>query len=382
MAMEPDPIPGASPNPRSPSEESPVGEAGAATTDPRPEAPTQTAPAAAVPPQALAGPDLPREAEASLRVEHWRDGDHRTLTGLEALRHAVAASTARHWVDLTDPSPELVGVVATELGLHPLTVEDILEKNQRPKLELTDSYGHLVVFAVGWERELMVEEIDIVVGDRFILTVHTRFWDPRGAAHLRGGVAPLLARGADYLLWALLDHIVDDYYPVFDRIEDTIDDLEDRIVSRPERDTLDQLFTLKRQLVELRHVSSPQREVFNQLTNRVLPFIAPEHIVYFRDIYDHAVHLSDEYDGFRELVTAALDVYLSTVNNNLSLIMKRLTGITVVFAGLGAFAGIFGMSEAGAAFARTEATGFWLVTASIVTLSLLIFAILRRIDWI
>ena len=98
----------------------------------------------------------------------------------------------------------------------------------------------------------------------------------------------------------------------------------------------------------------------------MLPFIAPEHVVYFRDIYDHAVHLSDEYDGFRELVTAALDVYLSTVNNNLSLIMKRLTGITVVLAGLGAFAGIFGMSEAGAAFARTEAVGFWMVTASIV----------------
>ncbi len=362
MSTEPDPVLAGSPNPPSPSDGPASGQARAGSP--------------------LEGADLAREAEASLRVEHWRAGDPQTLTGLEALGHAVAASTARHWVDLTDPSPELVRVVATELGLHPLTVEDILEKNQRPKLELTDSYGHLVVFAVGWERELLVEEIDIVVAQRFILTVHARSWDPRGAAHLRAGAAPLLERGADYLLWALLDHIVDDYYPVFDRIEDTIDELEDRIVSRPERDTLDQLFTLKRQLIELRHVSSPQREVFNQLTNRVLPFIAPEHVIYFRDIYDHAVHLSDEYDGFRELVTAALDVYLSTVNNNLSLIMKRLTGITVVFAGLGAFAGIFGMSEAGAAFARTEATGFWLVTATIVALSLTIFAILRRIDWI
>ncbi len=326
--------------------------------------------------------DLQREADASLRIEHWRDGDHRSLTGLEALRHAVRESTARHWVDLTDPSPELLGAVAEELGLHPLVAEDILEKNQRPKLELTDGHAHLVVFAVAWQRELLVEEIDIVVGTGFLLTAHTKFWDPHVAEHLREGVAPLLAKGTDYLLWALLDHIVDGYYPVFDRIEDTIDDLEDRIVSRPEKDTLDQLFSLKRQLVELRHVSSPQREVFNQLTNRVLPFIAPEHVVYFRDLYDHAVHLSDEYDGFRELVSAALDVYLSTVNNNLSLIMKRLTGITVVFAGLGAFAGIFGMSEAGAAFARTEAPGFWIVTASIIALSLVILVILRRIDWI
>ncbi len=325
---------------------------------------------------------LAAEADAALRVEHWRDGEHRSLTGLDALRHAVGESSARHWVDLVDPSPALVAAVAAELGLHPLIAEDILERNQRPKLELTDGTAHLVVFAVAWERELLVDEIDIVLGRTFLLTVHTRFWDPRRAQHLRDGVAPILARGTDYLLWAILDHVVDAYYPVFDRIEDAVDELEDEIVSRPDRDTLDRLFALKRQLVELRHVSSPQREVFNQLTNRPLDFIAPEHVVYFRDIYDHAVHLSDEYDSFRELVTAALDVYLSTVNNNLSLIMKRLTGITVILAGIGAFAGIFGMSEAGAAFRLGEAPGFWIVTFGIIGLAVLIAVVLRRIDWI
>ena len=96
---------------------------------------------------------------------------------------------------------------------------------------------------------------------------------------------------------------------------------------------------------------APQREIFNQLTNRTLPIIAPDNVIYYRDIYDHAVHLAEEYNSYRDLVSGALDVYLSTVNNNLSLIMKRLTGITVVLAGLGAFAGIFGISEAGAAFA-------------------------------
>lgn len=235
---------------------------------------------------------------------------------------------------------------------------------------------------MAWERELLVDEIDLVLGRSFLLTVHTAFWDPRSAEHLREGVAPILARGTDYLLWALLDDVVDGYYPVFYRIEDAVDDLEDRIVSRPDPDTLEQLFALKRQLVELRHVSSPQREVFNQLTNRTLPFIDAEHVVYFRDVYDHAVHLSDEYDSFRELVSAALDVYLSTVNNNLSLIMKRLTGITVILAGIGAFAGIFGMSEAGAAFRLGEAPGFWIVAIGIVGLAVVIAVILRRIRWI
>jgi magnesium transporter len=349
--MEPDPVATASPSPPSPSD-------------------------AAISPALLA------ESERLLRIEHWKDGQGHSLVGLEALRHAVAEPSARHWVDLTDASPGLIEAVASALGLHPLIAEDILEKNQRPKLELTDGLAHLVVFAVAWERELLVEEIDMVLGGRFVLTSHTRFWDPHSAPHLRDGVAPVLGRGTDYLLWALLDAIVDGYYPVFDRIEDVIDDLEDRIVSRPDNDTLEQLFSLKRQLVELRHVSSPQREVFNQLTNRSLPFISPEHVVYYRDIYDHAVHLSDEYDGFRELVTAALDVYLSTINNNLSLIMKRLTGITVILAGIGAFAGIFGMSEAGAAFKLGEAPGFWIVTFGITGLAVLIAVILRRIDWI
>lgn len=366
MARDPDP--GTTASPPSPSEA-------------RPGPASETAVAPHRPPAAV-DEAVRDEAATSLRIEHWRDGEHRSLTGLEALQHAVRESAGRHWVDLTDPSPALVAAVAAELDLHELLVEDILERNQRPKLELWDHFAHLVVFAVAWSRELLVEEIDIAVGGRFLLTSHGRAWDPLAAPHLREGVAPVLAKGTDYLLWALLDYVVDDYYPVFDRIEDTIDDLEDRIVSRPEPDTLDQLFSLKRQLVELRHVSSPQREVFNQLTNRALSFISAEHVVYFRDIYDHAVHLSDEYDGFRELVTAALDVYLSTVNNNLSLIMKRLTGITVVLAGIGALAGIFGMSEAGVALGHGEAPGFWIVTLAIVGLAVLTAAVLRRIDWI
>jgi magnesium transporter len=335
-----------------------------------------------IPSQPSLSEALRLEAETSLRIEHWRDGEHRTLSGLEALGHDVGDSSARHWVDLKDPSPALVAAVAAELGLHPLIAEDIVERNQRPKLEITDGFAHLVVFAVAWEREVLVDEIDLVLGSTFLLTVHTSSWDPRAAPHLRDGVGPVLARGTDYLLWVLLDCVVDAYYPVFDRIEDTVDDLEDRIVSRPDADTLEQLFGLKRQLVELRHVSSPQREVFNQLTNRTLPFIAPEHIVYFRDIYDHAVHLSDEYDSFRELVSAALDVYLSTVNNNLSLIMKRLTGITVILAGIGAGGGLFGMSEAAAAFSPAAAPGFWMVTFGIIALAVGLAVVLRRIRWI
>ena len=105
-------------------------------------------------------------------------------------------------------------------------------------------------------------------------------------------------------------------------------------------------------------------------------------MLYFRDVYDHVIRLTDELDNHRELVAATLDVYLSTVNNDLSRIMKRLTGVTVILAGVGAVAGIFGMSEAGAAFTGSEAIGFWLVTLAAVVAAAAAAFVLRRADWI
>ena len=110
--------------------------------------------------------------------------------------------------------------------------------------------------------------------------------------------------------------------------------------------------------------------MFNQLTNREITLIDPEEILYFRDIYDHVIRLTDELDSYRELASSTLDVYLTQVNNNLSVIMKRLTGVTVILAGIGAVAGIFGMSEAGAALAGNEQAGFWAVTAMTIALAI------------
>jgi magnesium transporter len=113
-----------------------------------------------------------------------------------------------------------------------------------------------------------------------------------------------------------------------------------------------------------------------------MPAIDPNHIVYYRDVYDHLIRVTDELDNYRDLVSGTLDIYVSIVNNDLSRIMKRLTGVTVILAGIGAVAGIFGMSEAGAVFRGAEARGFWLVTLGVVLLALAAAALLRKIDWI
>jgi magnesium transporter len=318
-----------------------------------------------------------------VRINAVVDG---ALTGLEGdaalqrLPSLLAAPTTGVWVDLTEPTASQIEAVGATLSLHPLIVEDVLEGNQRAKLEMTDGVVHIVLFAL--ERDapsgsFRASEIDIVLGLGFLLTVHEAAYDPFASHHLRAGNGTILARGPDHLLWAISDHIVDGYFPFLDDIGDAIDTVQDQVIQRPTPEALERLFGLKRQLIEIRRAASPTREVFNQLTNRDMTLIDAEEVVYFRDVYDHVIRLTDELDNFRELAAATLDVYLTQVNNDLSRIMKRLTGVTVLLAGVGAVAGIFGMSEA-----NIEAGSFWLVAGAIVAGAGAGLVGLRRIDWI
>jgi magnesium transporter len=301
------------------------------------------------------------------------------LAGLTELLRRPGAAV---WVDLTAPNAEQAKKVGAALALHPLIVEDVLEGNQRAKIETTDGVIHVVLFHLTYAEKVAASEFDIVLGPGFLLTVHQASWDPRDSNHLRAGVGPILAHGPDHLLWALADDIVDGYFPFADRLGYAIDDVQDQVVRKATPETLEKLFLLKRELIEVRRAVSPVREVFNQLTNRDIALIDDAELVYYRDIYDHIIRLTDELDNYRELASATLDVYLSTVNNNLSVIMKRLTGVTVIVAGVGAIAGIFGMSEAGAALGGAEAGGFWLITAITIGLAAAAAVFLRRIDWI
>jgi magnesium transporter len=313
-----------------------------------------------------------------VHIVRWspRDGTTRH-EGADAVAPALADPDARVWIDLVDPTGDQVAAVAEALGLHPLIAEDIEERNQRAKVELTDDLLHIVLFAVAYAGETQLSEVDLVLGTRFLVSAHDEGYRPdQGSLQRRGG-EPALARGPDFVLWAICDAIVDGYFPVLDRIEDELDQLQDDVLDRPRGWTLQRVFRTKRELIELRRAIAPAREVFNQLTNRELDLVRPEQVLYFRDVYDHLIRVTDELDTDRELVAGTLDVYLTSVNNELSAIMKRLTGVTVILAGIGAIAGIFGMSEAG-----TEAGSFWLVSGFIALLAAGTALFLRRIDWI
>ena len=317
----------------------------------------------------------------TVRVTALVDGKVEECEGTTALTRIpqmLGHAATMFWVDLSGPSDEQVDEVGTALGFHPLIVEDILEGNQRSKLEMTDGVVHIVLFSLAYTDEVITTEIDIVLGTGFLLTAHDDTWDAFDSHHLRGGdgVEEILKQGPDHLLWAISDDVVDHYFPFADQLGDALDEVQDEVVRQASSDALEKLFHLKRELVEVRRSVGPVREIFNQLTNRETELIDPKEILYFRDVYDHVIRLTDELDNYRELATATLDVYLTQVNNNLSVIMKRLTGVTVVLAGIGAVAGIFGMSEA------NHAGGFWPVTMAIALAAVVLLVFLRRIDWI
>lgn len=319
-----------------------------------------------------------------IRIHSLRAGKVETSEDVEDLPRLVRGKGSVTWIDLTSPTAALVQSTARELGLHPLIAEDIVESNERAKVQLVGDVIHVVSFVLHREdnAEVDTHEIDFVLGRGFLLSAHTDDWNPMDAHQLRLGVGPLLERGPDFVLWALADAIVDGYFPVFDRLGDEIDDVQDAAVEKPSRSTLERVFQLKRELIRIRHAVAPSREVFAQLTSREFDLISEPNSFYFRDVYDHLIRLNDELDSFRELVAGSLEIYLSTINNNLSTIMKRLTGVTVILAGIGAIGGVFGMSEAASALSGAEGPGFYIILLVTVLAALGGVWFLRRIDWL
>jgi magnesium transporter len=318
----------------------------------------------------------------SIRIRSWQGGQLTESTDVDQLGRIVAARGSRTWIDLVNPSAELVAAVARRLGLHPLLTEDIAEKYERAKIEQVGDAIHLVAFVMDRREDATADEVDFILGRGFLVSVHGPGWDPASAHQLRMGLGPILEKGADHLLWALTDAIVDGYFPTFDRIADEIELVQDEVLGTPNPAALQKVFRLRGELIRMRHVIAPSREAFAQLTSREFPVVGDATVLYFRDVYDHLIRLNEELDTQRELIAGTLDVYLSSINNNLSAIMKRLTGVTVILAGIGAVAGIFGMSEAASALSGAEGSGFWIVVALTAAGAALAWVVLRRIDWL
>jgi len=295
------------------------------------------------------------------------------------------------WIDLAGEAVEACEPLLREVfDFHPLAVDDALEATHVPRLDDWGTYLYLDLHAISFDEQaedpLTTLELDVFLGANYLLTYHPQpvaaveqVWTAshRDGRHLR--------RGPAYLLYKLSDELVSQYMPIVDQIDDTIDAIEDEVFGEPTSATLQRIFTIKRALLRLRRIIGPQREVFNKLARGDHAVVAADDRVFFRDIYDDLVRLHDVSESLRDLVSSALDTYLSVVNNRMNEVMKVLTVITTLFMPLSFLVGFFGMNFFQPAVpleAWTSRTIFFLMLAAMILSPLGMAIWLERRGWV
>jgi magnesium transporter len=245
--------------------------------------------------------------------------------------------------------PEIIEQVGKSFGLHPLVAEDIASTGQRPKMEEFDDYIFVVLRMLrfdGEENETKTEQISMILGPDFVVSFQEREGDVFDTIRerLRSNKGRIRKLGADYLAYALIDAIVDNYFMILEKLGEAIEDIEDRLVTNPTSETLQTIHDLKREMIFLRKSVWPLREVINRMERSESPLINKSTFVYLRDVYDHTIQVMDAVETFRDMLSGMLDIYLSSVSNRMNEVMKVLTVIATIFIPLTFVAGIYGMN--------------------------------------
>jgi magnesium transporter len=256
------------------------------------------------------------------------------------------------WLDLVDPHDAQLERLAERFGWHPLALEDMQHFRQRPKLDRYEDQMLIVFYGARPPRDELDDESDqtpllevhlMISGDWVVTVRHDGCTE---LDQLRRRFAEDPSPNETFVVYRICDTLTDTFFPVLEKIDDAIDDLEDAIVLRPTDEQLQRVFRLKRRLVVLRRVITPQRDLTARTIDDIaeLPGLEPGTRDYFRDVYDHLIRVSDLIDSYRDLLTSTMDVYLSTVSNRLNQVMKQLTIVATVFLPITALTGFFGQN--------------------------------------
>ncbi|MFO0597387.1 MAG: magnesium/cobalt transporter CorA [Myxococcaceae bacterium] len=280
-----------------------------------------------------------------IRVRVYDNG--RLLDGDESL----VPQAGIKWVDVQHADEPTLLKLGEKFGLHKLAIEDCLHLDQRPKLEAYGDHQFLVLqgFETKTDRwsDLEMHEMHFFLGKDWVITVHENSHTAIDSVHKRLDADPAntIGRGADFVMYLLADAMVDRNFPLLDCFNDTLEDLEERIFAAfPPRSMLQETFKLKRALVLVRRVLSPQRDVVGLLARGGVPQINERTTVYLRDVYDHLVRIYEQIDAARDLVGNAVDAYLTQVANRTSDISKQLTVFASIFMPLSFIVGFFGQN--------------------------------------
>lgn len=257
------------------------------------------------------------------------------------------------WLDFLDPGEEEFEFLEKTFSLHPLVIEDCRLPQEAPKVDEFPDYVFMILHSVYFykdreergEEPLSIREIDVILGKNYILTIHKeKIWNINTVMEQLKKNPRILSRGCDFLLYSILDDIMDNYFYILNLIEDRIDDLEATISTAKSEEFLNKVFSYKRYILSLRKVMAPQRELISRFCRRDYPFVHPQMAVYYRDIHDHLTRIHSMIETFRELLTSVMEAHLSLLTHKMNDVIKVLTIIATIFMPMTFLTGVYGMN--------------------------------------
>ncbi|PPC96477.1 magnesium/cobalt transporter CorA [Methylotenera mobilis] len=309
-----------------------------------------------------------------------------TIT-VDALAGLNADTSKKLWLNVHGiHDVELIKQIGLVFNLHPLVLEDILNTEQRPKLDEFSDYLFFETRHFYYEQATMSvssEQISFVLGRNFLLTFQERSTGAFAPVRerLRAEHSPMCALGIDYLAYSLLDSIVDKYFNVLEEMSDDSEQLEDALLAKPSITQLHSIHQLKRASIELRRVVWPLREVINHLTRNESGFFSVTTIPYLRDVYDHTVNFIESLESIRDGLGGLMDIYMTSVSNRVNLELRALTVVAMLFMPATLIAGIFGMNFQYMPWIA-EPNGFWWALAIMGGIALVMLLIFWRRQWL
>ncbi|HEX3583214.1 MAG TPA: magnesium/cobalt transporter CorA [Thermoanaerobaculia bacterium] len=320
------------------------------------------------------------------RVALLRGEEELTRGGLEVVDAWQPGSEAKLWIDIAEPTQEAIEpLLEGRFGFHELAAEDTLSPETLPKYDPYPNYDFFVFRAVGvdlGEHASQSYKLAAFLGGNFLVTVHKELHNRMNEIWERlPGHKRLLSAGPDFLLHAIVDAMVDEHFPLLEKIDDCVDEVQDAIFTDPRPGQLDELLHLKRDVNLLRRHSLPQRDLLNQISRGDAQFVRREHLIYFRDVYDHMFRITETIDVQRDAMAGAMDAYLSVIANRTNEIMRVLTVFSAIMLPLSLIAGIYGMNFEHIPELHWR-DGYWyaLGLMAIIAVAMLIF--FRRKGWI
>jgi magnesium transporter len=328
--------------------------------------------------------------QQELRTVLWQNNKPSVDLSPEILQAALNDPQSLVWLDIVGDCGQYDTLLHTVFKLEHITVQTMNEEKERAKFAESDNYNYLVVHGLAFDtpaEEADTPKLDIVFAQNFIITSHHEAlpWldSLLEAAKKNDPEEHLMSRGMPFLLYTILDTLVDSYFPVLDDIDDMIDDLEDVTVSDTSNNVQLRIFRIKRALAQMRRVISPQLEAVNSLVGHTGKLIPAEAEPYFADVHDHLVRSFEVLDSYRDLMSGLLDVYLTTVSNRLNVVMKQLTIIATIFMPITFITGVFGQNFGHLPQVEHDnGYFFWYVLAFMALVTLVQIWYFRRRGWL